>query len=150
MIGALADPGATNLNNATAIGFRARVDQSNSLVLGSIAGVNNAPASVNVGIGTTTPQATLDVNGTALLRGGVGIGTATPQAILDVNGTALFRVGATITGTNGDGAVITARRPTGDPYIIIDATTVAQNPSWPSQNNQPLVFVHRATMESGG
>ena len=43
------------LYNATAIGAYAAVEESNALVLGSIKGVNNATANVNVGIGTTTP-----------------------------------------------------------------------------------------------
>ncbi len=50
-----------NVSNATAIGYRARVDQSNSLVLGAIAGVNGASISPNVGIGTTTPATSLHV-----------------------------------------------------------------------------------------
>jgi hypothetical protein len=59
----------SGINNATAIGARARVNQSNSLVLGSISGVNdctpeNNCASVNVGIGTATPSAKLTVSGT--------------------------------------------------------------------------------------
>jgi hypothetical protein len=52
LIGTNASVGS-NLTNATAIGAGARVDQSNSLVLG---GVN-----VNVGIGTTAPGAKLHV-----------------------------------------------------------------------------------------
>jgi trimeric autotransporter adhesin len=48
--------------NATAIGSRAEVAASNSLVLGSINGVNGAAANTNVGIGTTTPTARLDVD----------------------------------------------------------------------------------------
>lgn len=55
--------GAANITNATAIGSRASVTQSNSLVLGSISGVNSATASVNVGIGTTSPADRLDVSG---------------------------------------------------------------------------------------
>lgn len=47
---------AAQLNNATAIGFEALVSASNALVLGGT-GAN----AVNVGIGTETPQATLDV-----------------------------------------------------------------------------------------
>ncbi|HEY6045407.1 MAG TPA: hypothetical protein VIU65_02320, partial [Pyrinomonadaceae bacterium] len=49
------------VENATAIGARARVDQSNALVLGSINGVNGATADTNVGIGTTAPTARLSV-----------------------------------------------------------------------------------------
>lgn len=53
--------GSGNLTNATAIGARAYVETDNSLVLGSINGVNGATASVNVGIGTTTPSASLEI-----------------------------------------------------------------------------------------
>ncbi len=64
-VGAQAGPSQSsqNLTNATAIGALAQVTQSNSLVLGSIAGVNNAIANTNVGIGTTAPAAALDVVG---------------------------------------------------------------------------------------
>ena len=55
-----------DLANATAIGSRAAVTQSNSLVLGSIDGINNCGpitscTSVKVGIGTTAPVARLQV-----------------------------------------------------------------------------------------
>ena len=62
------------LTNATAIGANAMVGESNALVLGSISGVNSATSSTNVGIGTTTPQYTLDVNGNANFSGNVSIG----------------------------------------------------------------------------
>jgi hypothetical protein len=62
-IGADADFGTFNLNNATAIGSQARVSQSNSLVLGSIAGIGNGTADTKVGIGTTAPQYALHVVG---------------------------------------------------------------------------------------
>ncbi len=40
-VGAYADVNG-NLENATSIGYRAMVEQSNSLILGSIAGINEA------------------------------------------------------------------------------------------------------------
>jgi Chaperone of endosialidase len=46
---------APNLRNATAIGAHATVDVSDALVLGSVAGVNGATATVRVGVGTTKP-----------------------------------------------------------------------------------------------
>jgi hypothetical protein len=59
-IGYLADVGSNNLNNAIAIGYSASVAASNSMVLGGT-GAN----AVNVGIGTTIPNATLEVVGNA-------------------------------------------------------------------------------------
>ena len=54
-IGAYTGTGSfSNLTNATAIGYRAEVDQSNSLILGGITGVNFG-TSVKVGIGTNVP-----------------------------------------------------------------------------------------------
>ena len=50
-----------NLTNATAIGANASATTSNSLVLGSINGTNGATASTRVGIGTTAPNAALEV-----------------------------------------------------------------------------------------
>ena len=61
IIGRNADVGSDNLTNATAIGSRAFVEQNNSLVLGSINGVNGAAADSNVGIGTTAPARRLHV-----------------------------------------------------------------------------------------
>ena len=62
------------LMNGTAIGFHAQVDQNNSMVLGSINGVNTATADTTVGIGTTTPAAFLHVRGN---------GTLTPTLVLE-------------------------------------------------------------------
>ncbi|HUH61415.1 MAG TPA: hypothetical protein VLZ50_00405 [Terracidiphilus sp.] len=70
-VGANSGPDSThgNLSNATAIGANALVSASNSLVLGSINGVNGATADTLVGIGTTAPAATLDVHGSANFTG---------------------------------------------------------------------------------
>lgn len=59
-LGTYADVGS-GLVNATAIGYRALVTQSASLVLGSVAAVNGASGDTSVGIGTTAPQARLHV-----------------------------------------------------------------------------------------
>ncbi len=61
IIGASSDVGALNLFNATAVGSRAFVSQSNSLVLGSIAGVNGATTDTKVGIGTSAPTNLLTI-----------------------------------------------------------------------------------------
>jgi hypothetical protein len=72
VIGESADVMSAGLTNATAIGSRAAVAQSNSLVLGSINGVNFAAADTNVGIGTTTPRTKLDVTGGDIFLGTPG------------------------------------------------------------------------------
>ncbi len=51
----------TNFVNTTAIGALAYVSQNNSMVLGSINGVNGATADTKVGIGTSTPDSTFSV-----------------------------------------------------------------------------------------
>jgi hypothetical protein len=63
VIGYFADLSEDNFTNAAAFGARSRVDCSNCLVLGSVSGINDAASSVNVGIGTTNPQARLDIFG---------------------------------------------------------------------------------------
>jgi len=64
-LGNYATFGTGTLTNATAIGAYAEVTESNALVLGEINGVNSAYASTNVGIGTTAPISTLDVDASA-------------------------------------------------------------------------------------
>jgi hypothetical protein len=66
--------GFASVSNATAIGANALVERSSSLVLGSIAGVNGASDSVNVGIGTTSPKVRLHVDKGKILVGAAGQG----------------------------------------------------------------------------
>jgi hypothetical protein len=71
--------GAAGITNATAIGYQAQVTRSNSLVLGGVNGFNGANAETNVGIGTTSPDRQLTVEGTqALGRFRRFYGTADP------------------------------------------------------------------------
>src|SRR5205085_12055119 len=62
--------GAARITNATAIGSNASVTQSNSLVLGSINGVNSATSNTKVGIGTPAPAQPLEVVGNVKVSGG--------------------------------------------------------------------------------
>ncbi len=56
------------LTNAAAIGNRSVVGQSNSLVLGSINGLNGATVSANVGIGTPVPNAPLEIKSNSYIN----------------------------------------------------------------------------------
>ena len=98
---------ATDLrfNNATAIGANAEVAASNALVLGSINGVNQATASTNVGIGTTTPSARLSVSGAE--SSGNGFGAAIELSNSAAGGANWYlRAGATGTNTPAGGFTI--------------------------------------------
>lgn len=68
-LGYAANFGANNLTNANAIGANALASTSNSMVLGSINGVNSATADTNVGIGTTAPVTRLHVVGSSWFQG---------------------------------------------------------------------------------
>lgn len=68
-IGYKANVNTNNLTNATAIGSKAMVASSNSIVLGSIEGVNGASSGSNVGIGTTAPHASSKLEVTSTTQG---------------------------------------------------------------------------------
>lgn len=73
-LGFSAGPSTGALTNTTAIGAYAQAAQSNSVVLGSINGVNGATADVNVGIGTTSPDSKLEVeNGDVYVDNAAGL-----------------------------------------------------------------------------
>ena len=63
-MGTNSDVNSNNFTNASAIGFNAMVSANNSMVLGSINGVNSATSSTSVGVGTTIPNGVLDVAST--------------------------------------------------------------------------------------
>ncbi len=104
LLGYNTDLGAANLTNATAIGNLAQVNTSNSLVLGSINGVNGSLVSTNVGIGTTSPATRLEIvdenNVTSSTgRGNLHVMSNNPQAI-DIGGS------ITLGGYNDDAASV--------------------------------------------
>jgi trimeric autotransporter adhesin len=127
IIGNRADVGANNLNNATAIGDKAYVAQSNSLVLGSINGVNGATTNTNVGIGTTAPSAQLHTTGTVKF-GGLPL-NATPLRVIvsDIDGNIAYKdastFGSTVDGSEtkvnaGANVTVLGTGTQASPYII--------------------------------
>ena len=110
--GAGPDASTPSLTNSTAIGANADVTQSNSLVLGSINGVNGATANTNVGIGTTAPAHTLDVHGTGNFTGLVNF--ASGQT---------FPGAGTITGVTA-GTALTGGGTSGNVNLNVDTTKV--------------------------
>ena len=125
-IGGRAYFGTGALANATAIGANAEVDVSNALVLGSINGINNATASTNVGIGTTSPTYTLDVHGTGnfttglVTQGGLNIDSNNAN-----NGT-LSTGSGIVFGGSGSGEGIASQRTSGTDQYGIDFYTSGQ------------------------
>ncbi|MET3539090.1 hypothetical protein [Chryseobacterium limigenitum] len=95
-IGAQSNADANNLNNATAIGFNAKVGISNALVLGNGA---------NVGIGTSSPANKLHVIATAdpVKLEGLQTGAATDNLVtVDANGVLTKNTVTSITGNAGN------------------------------------------------
>ncbi len=76
-IGAESEINSLALNNATAIGYQSRVDADNSLVLGSVVGVNGATNTVNVGIGVNTPTSNLHIVNNQIASGSISKITST-------------------------------------------------------------------------
>jgi hypothetical protein len=129
MIGTGATLGSDGILNSTAIGHNARVDLSNSLVLGSIKAINGANADTNVGIGTTTPANRLDVNlgNSALTDPGITIQGQTSSfgdiglRIKNTNGGNEWYIDSAGTGSNyGAGRLAFAIRGSGTPALSLE------------------------------
>ncbi len=100
LLGAFTDLGLSSLGNATAIGYQAFVTQSNSLVLGSINGVNGSGADTRVGIGTTAPTERLEIVGNLKVSGEVnhpstGATNLLPIAFGNISSTGVINSGST-------------------------------------------------------
>ena len=98
LMGYNADMVLNNYTNATAIGANALIGQSNSMVLGSINGVNSAIATTSVGIGTNTPGARLHVRRSGA-SGGTFIGN--PSMIIEDNAQSYVQLSNPTNSENG-------------------------------------------------
>ncbi len=90
--------GSSGIANSTAVGANAKVTASNSLVLGSINGTNGATSDTNVGIGTTSPNSTLQVKGSMsvairVVSASPLIGLSSSDCVLVVTGAGASSVG---------------------------------------------------------
>jgi trimeric autotransporter adhesin len=123
-LGAYSGLSTGTLSNATAIGANAYVAASNALVLGSINGVNGATSYAQVGIGTATPQAGLDIyrqnfhtyiGGACGVSGygGVGFGASSTQGFVNCSNYSLM----------GDGTNTYINAPTGTISFRINNAT---------------------------
>jgi hypothetical protein len=122
LIGDSANVGASNLSNASAIGALSFVATSNSLVLGSINGINGSTADTNVGIGTTSPGARLHVKGTGIVR-----------TLVDSDSNAGFQV-----ALNGS-PKWTVATGTGNQFQVFNESLL-QNAVWINQTNNNIGF----------
>lgn len=103
-IGEMAEVGWPS--NATAIGANALVQQDNSMVLGSINGINGATSNVHVGIGLIAPGANLHVFGNSILEGKVNITEWQQQSLSEDGyakvGSVLIQWGKDFSDSDGD------------------------------------------------
>lgn len=90
------------LTNATAIGANARVDCDNCLVLGSVNGINGATSGVNVGIGTTSPNGSAQLDVSSTTKGFLPPRMTTSQRRSITNPAAGLMIWCTNGGTTGE------------------------------------------------
>ena len=138
-VGYNTNTGKWALSNGTAIGANAQVTESNAMVLGSINGVNGATGDTYVGIGTTAPQAFLQVNHT-VPTGGADLVEVTSGGSTDV-------ASLLVQNTSGGGLRLRVGAGTGSGYIASSGTLalIAGDSGAPSFPNGPVM-----TMDSSG
>lgn len=142
-LGYSAGPQTPNqLTNATAIGSNAVVNASNALVLGSISGLNGASNNVNVGIGTSTPGYSLDVQGGQINASGGLCIAGVCQTSWPSGGS------GTITGVSA-GSGLSGGGTSGNVSLSVDGTVARTNASNAFTGSQTVNGTVAATAFSG-
>ena len=141
--------GTLGLGTTPIAGVRLDINGGTRITGGGSGGVTNfgAPNGESGMSISSINRADVRFDGTTL-KLFAGTGVSPPGFGIAVNTSG----GATITGTNGDGAVLTARRSGGDSFVAIDATAVSQNSvlAYRKNNfNRWLMFANGAA-ETGG
>jgi len=152
-VGVYAKTGSPNLTNSTAIGTAAITNCSNCLVLGDTNSVVFSGDTIQVGIGTTTPSALLDVVGSLRLNAGSsfansvltttnGDGTATWQApTIGADAQILQLSGATITILNSNSVVFPGGAPSDSAWSLNGNPNIDTTLQFIGTTNQmPLSF----------
>ncbi len=130
-LGYQANVSVGNLTNATAIGANAQAGASNTVILGSITGINNATANASVGIGTTTPARTLEIGGTTNTIRVDGL------ANLDTYNTQITSTGNIVYSNNTTGDLYSLPNGANGTVLTLNANSV---PSWASPNASLTTF----------
>ncbi len=106
-LGYLAGPGTTSqISNSSALGAYAVVNNSNSITIGCVSGVNGCTTSSLVGIDNSSPSFTLDVAGSARVQ--TSTNSTTALQVQNSGGTAALKVDTTIQQTVLQAGVDTA------------------------------------------
>lgn len=122
---------ATGITYATAIGADAEVTESNAVVLGCVWGLNNCPVGSSVGIGTTSPGATLDVEapGTQKTAPTINFGSTANPAIFTLTGNSTITGNLSVSGTVTCGSGCGGSGGGGISTINVDPNTMTANTS---------------------
>ncbi len=136
-LGYNSDALTNGLTNAIAVGANAQVNTSNSMVLGSVNGINGGTATMKVAIGNNSPVANLDITGDIALRSANLVLTNGSNNDVNTitNENSFYRITGpaspfTISGFTGgvDGRIITLFNATNVGCTILNSTTsVAAN-----------------------
>lgn len=129
---------ATQLTNATAIGYNSRVGASNSLVLGGL-GVD----AVKVGIGTATPTESLDVIGNVRISGTLSAGTIQKTLVFPA-GSLSYPPGSTMIMEHAFGLLFT------NSYSHSTSLTIPRPSDWIGADNVIIhLFVYVSSTTTG-